>query len=67
MTRDWRRRKYVGAIIVTGDGIVAGAIVIGDGVIAGTAAIGNDESSAINSEQARMAGLFSIHAADIRC
>jgi hypothetical protein len=46
-----------------GDGIIAG---IGAGiVIAGTAAIGDGES--LKTKQARVAGLFFVRAAGMRC
>ena len=44
-------------------GIADGIIVIGDGITAGTAATGNG----LRPKQARVAGLFFIRAAPIRC
>jgi hypothetical protein len=47
------------------DGVIAG---IGDGiVIAGIAAIGKRRISVLTTEQARLAGLFSVHAAEVWC
>jgi len=61
-----------GIIVVIGDGI---AIAIGVGIttaigagITGTGTVtGERRSFAMAFKQARMAGLFSVHAAEIRC
>ena len=55
-----------GAIIATGGGIVDGVIIAtGDGIVIAGTAIG--EADGLSSEQARVAGLFFVRAAGIRC
>ena len=75
MTRGCPRPKCAGAIVMVA-GIVAGAIVIGAGIAGGITAIGagitgagtvTGKLFALKPKQARLAGLFSVHAVGSRC